>query len=142
MDKKIHQVITKDIEPSEVIIDGQGEIRKNSDRLLISILDQSIDVLPRKNSNLDIRVVGNIRPVVKMKWDMEGIRVRHKGHTHNQPDRDEVTERGPLPLFLLRRGSLLLVRLLVFLLFRHVPSQTGVLGICQISIPFRSTKFQ
>jgi len=68
-------MITKDIETPEIVIEGQSEIRKNSNRFLISVLDQPFDTVPGKNLDLDIGVFGDIGPVIKMEGDVKRIRI-------------------------------------------------------------------
>ena len=73
MDDKIHQMIAKDIETTEIIIKRQSKIWENSNRLLISIFDQLFQTIPGKLSDLDIRVISDIDPVIKMEGGVKSI---------------------------------------------------------------------
>jgi hypothetical protein len=73
VDEKIHQVITEHIEPPKIIIQCKSKVWKNANRFLIGIFYQPLDTIPRKDSDLDIGVLGDIGPVIKMEWDLKRI---------------------------------------------------------------------
>ena len=101
MDDKIHQMITKDIETTEIIIKRQSKIRENSNRLLISIFDQSFQKIQGELSDLDIRVVIDIDLVIKMEGDVKSIGIGQQRQPGNQSDGNEMME-GEGSLFLWR----------------------------------------
>jgi hypothetical protein len=83
-------MVAKNIELSKIIIEGQSKIRKNSNGYLITIFEQLPQPFPGKDFNLDIRVSKDVRPVIELEGDMEGIRIGDEGNSDDQDDRYEI----------------------------------------------------
>lgn len=54
MDKEVDQMVTEDIEPPEIVIEGEGEIGENPNSHGIDISDQLFQPVEGKNLDLNI----------------------------------------------------------------------------------------
>ena len=93
MDDKVHQVVAENIELSKIIVQGKGKIGENANALFIGIFDQPLNPVPCKNLDLDIRILGDVAPIIKMERDRKGIRVSQEGYSGDEPNRDQMTKR-------------------------------------------------
>jgi hypothetical protein len=75
MDDKVHEMISKNIDPSEIIIQSKGKIGEYPDRFLIGILDQLFHPVPGKNLDVDIGILKDIGPVIEIEGYGERIRI-------------------------------------------------------------------
>jgi hypothetical protein len=75
MDDKVYQMISKNIDPSEIVIEGEGKVREYPDRFLIGVPDKLLHPVPGKNLDLDIGILEDIEPVIEIEGDGESIRI-------------------------------------------------------------------
>jgi hypothetical protein len=73
MNGKVYQMIAKNIELPNVVIEGEGKVGEYPDRFLIGILDELLHPVPCKNLDLDIGILEDIGPVIEMEGDRKGI---------------------------------------------------------------------
>jgi hypothetical protein len=72
-------VVTEDIEPPEIVIEGEGEVGEDPNGVGIGISDQLFQPIESKDLDLDIGVIGDIGPVIKLEGNLEGVGVGHEG---------------------------------------------------------------
>jgi hypothetical protein len=92
VDDEVHQMVTKNIELPEIIVEGEGKVGKDPDRFLVGVLDELLHPFPRKNLDLDIGILKDIELVIELKWNIEGIRIRDQCHPSNQSQGNEVLQ--------------------------------------------------
>jgi hypothetical protein len=85
-------VVAEDIESPKVIVEGESEVRKDSDGLFIDNPHHLFYPIPCKNLNLDTLIFENIGPIVEMKRGLESIGVCQEGYSRNKTEGDEMTE--------------------------------------------------
>jgi hypothetical protein len=90
MDDKVYQMIAKNIDSPQIVIEGEGKVGEYPDRFLIGILDELLHPVPGKNLDLDIGILEDIGPVIEMEGDRKGIGISHQGHPNNQENSDEM----------------------------------------------------
>jgi hypothetical protein len=92
MDDKVYQMIAKNIELPKIVIERQGKVRENSNGFLVGVFEQSLQSIPRKNFDLDIRVTNDIGPIIKLEGNIERIGISHQSYSNHQPNRDKMTK--------------------------------------------------
>jgi hypothetical protein len=91
VDEEVDQVITKDIDPSKIVVQGKGKISKKTNRIAIVLPDQLPQCLERKILDQDTRVSGDIGHIIELEWDMEGVRISEEADDSHQADGPEMS---------------------------------------------------
>jgi len=92
MDDKVYQMISKNIHPSEIVIEGEGKVGEYPDGFLIGVLDKVLHLVPGKNLDLDIGILEDIGPVIEIEGYGEGIRISYECDSNNQSRGNHVLE--------------------------------------------------
>jgi len=92
MDDKVYQMISKNIAPPEIVIEGEGKVGEYPDRLPIGVLDESLHPIPGKSLDLDIGILEDIGPVIEMERDRKAIRISYQCDSNDQSRRNHVLE--------------------------------------------------
>jgi hypothetical protein len=90
VDKEVDQMVAEYIEPSEIVIEGEGEIGEDPNGVGIGISDQLFQPVEGKNLDLNIWVVEDIGPVIELERNVESVGVGYEGYNHHQADGEEV----------------------------------------------------
>jgi hypothetical protein len=111
VDEEVDEMVAEDFKPPEVVVEGEGEVGEESDRVQmgIGISDQLFQPVEGEDLDPDIGVVEDVGPVVKLERDLEGIGVNANGRHHHQTDGQKVAlrkKRSLLPRVLWRRNRL------------------------------------
>ncbi len=80
MDKKIDEVVTEDIEFPKIIIEGEGEVGKEPDRIF-DILDQLLQPVECKTMESNAGFADDIRVIIELEGDMKSIAVGDKSNS-------------------------------------------------------------
>lgn len=83
-------MITEYIEPSEIVIEGEGEGREDPNVIGVGISDQLFQLVISKDLDLDIRVLFNIGGVIEKERNPEGVGVGDEGCDHQQSNGKEA----------------------------------------------------
>ena len=100
MDDHIHQMISPNIELTQIVVEGKCEIGEDPNRLSIGILDQPLEVIHRQRSDLDIGIVKNIGNVIESKGNAIRIRVYYQSGCRNECSCQQMQEGGGMPFAL------------------------------------------
>lgn len=92
MDEEIDQMVTEDVQPSQVIVEGKGEVGKDSGRFPIINLDQLTEPLERGGREMDTRFHDDVGVVIKLERDMEGVGIGYQRNERHQTDSEDVLE--------------------------------------------------
>ena len=107
MDKKVYEVVAENIESSKIIVQGEGKIGKNANAFLIGTLDEPLYAIPCEDLNLDIRILGDVAPIIEMERNRKRIRIGKEGHSRNESDGDQMAKkRRPVSFLGSRRSNL------------------------------------
>jgi hypothetical protein len=90
VDEKVDQMVTEDIEPPEIVIEGEGEVGEDPNGHGIDISGQLFQPVKGKSLDLNIWIVNNIGSVIELERNMEGIGIGYEGNNHHQADGEEV----------------------------------------------------
>lgn len=98
MDEEIYKMVAKDVKPPEIVIQGKGKEGKNPETLFVGIFNQFFDGGKGKGSNLDTRILTNVRLIVELKGNMKGVGVGYEGYHDHQSNRQKVLDGDGLVL--------------------------------------------
>jgi hypothetical protein len=90
VDKEVDQMVAEYIEPSEIVIEGEGEIGEDPNGVGIGIPDQLFQPVEGKNLDLNIWVVEDIGSVIELEGNLEGVGIGYEGNNHHQADGEEM----------------------------------------------------
>jgi hypothetical protein len=110
-------MVTKNIETPKIVVERQGKVGENPNIIFVDVSDQSFQRIPRKDPDLDTRILDDIGPVIELERNVEGIGISHQSYSNNQSNRDKMTEGKRKPSLKFFRKSLL-VPIWPFSLFR------------------------
>jgi hypothetical protein len=79
MDKKIDQMVTKNIEATEIEVKGKGKVGKEADALRITMGEEPYQPFQGEGMKVDSGIVDNIWPVIKLPRDLERIGIEEGG---------------------------------------------------------------
>ncbi len=105
MDDKIDQMVAKHIKLPEIVIEGEGKIGEDANTLPVGIFDQIFNTIPCEYLDLNIWIVGDIGPIIKLEGNRKGIGVDNKSDSRNQSDRDEMSVKVERSFCFLGRGA-------------------------------------
>lgn len=90
MDDEVHQMVAKDIKPSEIVVEGKGEVREGPSGLRVDISDPVFQLVESEGFDLDVRVLENVGFIIKLEGNVEGVGIRNEGNSGYQANSQKV----------------------------------------------------
>ena len=93
MDEEIEEMVAKNVQSSQIIVEGKGEIGKDSNRFWIVDLNELLEPGEGEVREKDAPVFDDVGIVIELEGDTESVSIRSHGDDRHRADHEKVFER-------------------------------------------------